>query len=157
MIINQYLLIYHCFLYLYNASSTVTLNSSEIEKQIEPTEKAISDLPGLLESNVTITDNTTATSSVPQNETSIKPLHMTWNCSLLFLNEVASVIMVKNDTQISEIIAKANKTQGCFLLYFYVQWCEFCAQMSMDMNTIGRIFYGLPVLAVDANVLTRFV
>ena len=81
-----------------------------------------------------------------------------WNCSLMSLfgeNEEPKVVILKNETELTKIISMSNESQSCFLLYFFVNWCEFCAEFSVEINAIGRSFYGLPVIAVDAYTLSR--
>ena len=96
-------------------------------------------------------------SSILDNETAIsKPR---WNCSLMSLfdkDEGPRVFMLKNDTQLASIISNSSGNQSCFLLYFYVNWCEFCADFSVEMNAFARIYYGLPVIGVDAYTLSRY-
>ena len=77
--------------------------------------------------------------------------------SLFDNDEEPRVFILKNDTQLASIISNSNGNQSCFLLYFYVNWCEFCAEFSVEINTIGRIFHGLPVIGVDAYTLSRYV
>ena len=82
-----------------------------------------------------------------------------WNCNLMSLfssQEEQKVVLVKNDTQLSNVIAKSNESQSCFLLYFYVGWCEFCADFAAEINTVGRVYFGLPVLAVESYHLSRY-
>jgi len=100
---------------------------------------------GIAENGSSILENGTAAS---------KPR---WNCSLMSLfdnDEEPRVFILKNDTQLASIISNSNGNQSCFLLYFYVNWCEFCAEFSVEINTIGRIFHGLPVIGVDAYTLS---
>ena len=83
-----------------------------------------------------------------------------WDCRLLSLfgpDEKSEVIILKNDTELADILSKSNEGRSCFLLYFFVKWCKFCAEFSVEINAIGRSYYGLPVIAVDAYALSRYV
>lgn len=83
-----------------------------------------------------------------------------WDCRLLSLfgsEEKPKVIILKNDTELADILAQSSEGRSCFLLYFFVKWCKFCAEFSVEINVIGRSYFGLPVVAVDAYTFSRYV
>ena len=107
--------------------------------------------------NVTVGEDEAGNSSVT-SEGGASVSVPRWNCSLMSLfgeDEEPKVLILKNETQLAKIISNSNESQSCFLLYFFVSWCEFCAEFSVEINAIGRIFHGLPVIGVDAYTLSR--
>ena len=102
--------------------------------------------------NETIHINANETELLEANETSSNNTHpKRWECTPFRLSpDETSKVKIANDSEISDALSKANETDGCFLLYFFLKWCHFCAEMSVEINTIGRLYPMLPVLAVDA-------
>ena len=85
------------------------------------------------------------------------PSKSRWICNLMSLvdeDEENKAVILKNETELGNIVSRSNENQSCFLLYFFVKWCELCAEFSVEINAIGRIFYGLPVIAVDSYSLS---
>ncbi|XP_065063107.1 thioredoxin domain-containing protein 15-like [Rhopilema esculentum] len=132
--------------------------SDEIQKKKEQLESFINETSFLDGLNLTLGQEETDTqfNETEQTEEATKE-KARWNCNLMSLfssQEEQKVVLVKNDTQLSDVIAKSNESQSCFLLYFYVGWCEFCADFAAEINTVGRVYFGLPVLAVESYYLS---
>ena len=138
--------------------------SDEIEKQKEELEEFAREMPFFDEMNSTMINedslqiNATITEEKLENisESGDVKQKSRWSCNLFSSeNEDPKVMILTNETQLNKIATTSNESQSCFLLYFFVKWCEFCAEFSVEINAIGRIFHGLPVIAVDAYSLSR--
>lgn len=135
--------------------------TNEIHAEVDQRTSFIKDATN--NSMLNLTENNTNGTTGSSNDTSLQDSLKSepkskWSCNLLSLfneNEEPKVIVLKNETQLSSILSKSNESQSCFLLYFFAKWCEFCAEFSVEVNAIGRTFYGLPVLAVDAYTFSR--
>lgn len=94
----------------------------------------------------------TDTLSNEGNNTSVNisnlPSHK-WPCKAFNITETPATVVLNNETDYTDILAKMNTTHGCGLLLFYSPYCEFCTNFAPLYNAIGRSYPELAVMAVD--------
>lgn len=94
----------------------------------------------------TTTSNNDTLSGVPSHR---------WPCKSFNVSANATTVVINNETEYTEILARMNTTHGCGLLLFYSPHCEFCTQLAPLYNALGRAYPDLAVMAVNVEEAMR--
>jgi len=128
------------------------------------TEEAVQSMIDTIENGTTANENMTISNTTQDHNTTTptRPA-IRWPCNPLtnislepFVNNDneslnSSVIVINNETMLTNLISAMNRTKVCGLLLFYSPFCEFCTNLAPLYNAVGRSYRDILVIASDAQ------
>jgi len=78
-------------------------------------------------------------------------LNMPIKCNMKNLTvEEVSTVKIVNGSALSNLLSNSD-ANDCFVVMFYLPWCQFCAKLAPQYNALSRHFTYTNVLAIDAS------
>jgi len=134
------------------------------EDLTQQTEEVLQTMMDTIENGTLVNENMTLINTTQDYNTTTptKPA-IRWPCNPLtkislepFVNNNnesldSSVIIINNETMLTNLISAMNRTKVCGLLLFYSPFCEFCTNLAPLYNAVGRSYRDILVIASDAQ------
>jgi len=145
-----------------NQSEETELNTSQ--ELSEKSEEELRTIFDVIQNGTFSNENMTISNGThdPNTTTTSKPA-IRWPCNPLTNISIdqlvksdqesidSSVIIINNETMLTNLISAMNRTKVCGLLLFYSPFCEFCTNLAPLYNAVGRSYKDILVIASDAQ------